>query len=105
MVLCRGKKQNVVTKLSVEAEFQAMAQEVCRLLWMKIILDDLTIKYEAPIKVFCDNKFVISIAHNHVQHDRTKYIEIDLHFIKEKLDTSCNQSICSFKATIGRCVD
>ena len=86
MVVCRNKKQNVVTKLSVETEFQAMAQGVCRLLWMKIILDDLTIKYEAPIKVFCDNKLVISIAHNHVQHDRTKHNEIDQHFTKEKLD-------------------
>ncbi|RDX63710.1 Copia protein, partial [Mucuna pruriens] len=35
---------------------------------------------------FCDNNSAISIAHNLIQHDRTKYIEIDRHFIKEKLD-------------------
>ena len=34
----------------------------------------------------CDNKSAISIAHNLVQHDRTKHVEIDRHFIKEKLD-------------------
>lgn len=34
----------------------------------------------------CDNKLVISIAHNQVQHDKTKYIKVDRHFIKEKLD-------------------
>ncbi|RDY12032.1 Copia protein, partial [Mucuna pruriens] len=55
-------------------------------LWMKIILDDLKVKYEGPIKLFCDNNSTISIAHNPVQHDRTKHIEIDRHFIKEKLD-------------------
>ncbi|RDX80420.1 putative mitochondrial protein, partial [Mucuna pruriens] len=38
------------------------------------------------IKFFCDNNSAISIAHNLVQHDRVKYIEIDRHFIKEKLD-------------------
>lgn len=34
-----------------------------------------------------DNKSAISIAHNLVQPDRTKYIEIDKHFIKEKLES------------------
>ena len=39
-----------------------------------------------PMKLFCDNKAAISIAKNLVHHDRTKYVEIDRHFIKEKLD-------------------
>jgi len=34
----------------------------------------------------CDNKSVISIAHNPVQRDQTKHVEIDRHFIKEKLN-------------------
>ena len=87
LVTWRSKKQNVVARSSAEAEFRAMAQGVCELLWMKIILDDLKIKYEAPMGLVCDNKSAISIAHNPVQHDRTKHIEIDRHFIKEKLDS------------------
>ena len=86
LVSWRSKKQNVVARSSAEAEFRAMGQGVCELLWMKIILDDLKIKYEAPMGLVCDNKSAISIAHNPVQHDRTKHIEIDRHFIKEKLD-------------------
>ena len=35
----------------------------------------------------CENKSTISIAHNSVQHGRTKHIEIDRHFIKKKLDS------------------
>ena len=85
LVTWRSRKQNVVAGSSAEAEFRAMAQGVCELLWMKIILD-LKIKYEAPIGLVCDNKSVISIAYNPIQHDRTKHIEIDQHFIKEKLD-------------------
>ena len=87
LVTWRSKKQNVVARSSAEAEFRAMAQGVCELLWMNIILDDLKIEYVAPMKLFCDNKSAISIAHNPVQHDRTKHIEIDRHFIKEKLDS------------------
>ena len=64
-----------------------MAQGVCELLWLKIILEDLKIKWDGPMRFYCDNKSAISIAHNPMQHDRTKYIEVDQHFIKEKLDS------------------
>ena len=72
---------------SAEAEFRAMAVRVCELLWVKIILEDLKVQWSKPMKLNCDNKSAINIAHNLVQHDRTKYIEIDRHFIKEKLDS------------------
>ncbi|EXC28017.1 putative tRNA(His) guanylyltransferase [Morus notabilis] len=49
-------------------------------------MDDLRIKWEGPMRLYCDNKSAINIAHNPVQHDRTKHIEIDRYFIKEKLE-------------------
>ena len=36
--------------------------------------------------MYFDNKSAINIAHNPVQHERTKHIEIDRHFIKEKIE-------------------
>ena len=44
------------------------------------------------MRLYCDNKSAISITHNPVQHDHTKYNEVDWHFIKEKLD---NGLICT----------
>ena len=43
------------------------------------------------MRLYCDNKSAISIAHNPVQHDRMKHIEVDKHVIKEKLE---NGLIC-----------
>jgi hypothetical protein len=86
LVTWRSKKQNVVARSTAEAEFRAMAHGVCELLWLKILLMELGLFKEKPMLLYCDNKAAINIAHNPVQHGRTKHIEIDRHFIKEKLD-------------------
>ena len=86
LVTWRSKKQNVVARSSAESEFRAIAQGLCELLWLNIILDDLRIKWDDPMKLYCENKSAINIAHNHIQQDRTKYIEVDRHFVKEKLE-------------------
>lgn len=87
LITWRSKKQSVVSRSSAESEFRAMALGVCELLWLRLLLGDLGIKLEKSMRLFCDNKSAISIAHNPVQHDRTKHIEVDRHFIKEKLDS------------------
>lgn len=45
------------------------------------------IKWDGPMIHYCDNKSAINIAHNAVQHGQTKHIEVDSHFIKEKLES------------------
>ena len=86
LVTWKSKKQNVVARSSTELEFRVIAQGLCELLWLKIILDDLRIKWDYPMKLYYDNKSAINIAHNPIQHDRTKHIEVERHFIKEKLE-------------------
>lgn len=49
---------------------------------------------KGSLKIWCDNKSAISIANNPVQHDRTKHVDIDRFFTKEKLD---DDRIKSFK--------
>ena len=58
-----------------------MAQGVCEILWLKRVLEELKRPMRLPIKLYCDNKAAISIAHNHVLYDRTKHVEFDKHFI------------------------
>ena len=86
LVTWRSKKQNVVARSSVEAEFRSMANGICEMLWIRRLFKELKLEISLPMKLFCDNKAAISIAHNPVQHDRTKHIEVDRHFIKENLE-------------------
>ncbi|CAL9012439.1 unnamed protein product [Prunus brigantina] len=81
-----SKKQKVVSRSSVEAEYRGMAQGVCKLLWLRRLLRDLGFGPQKPMDLYCDNKAAIVIAHNPVQHDCTKHVDVDRHFVKEKLD-------------------
>ncbi|KAF5957288.1 hypothetical protein HYC85_004513 [Camellia sinensis] len=65
-----------------------MAQGVCELVWIKLLLSDLGIDQTDSMWIYCDNNAAINIAHNPVQHDMTKHVEIDRHFIKEKLTSA-----------------
>lgn len=88
LVTWRSKKQTVDTRSIAVLKFRAMKHGICEVLWLKIILNYLKIKREWSMKLYCDNKSAISIAHNLIQHDPTKHIDIDRHFIKEKLKSS-----------------
>lgn len=83
----RSKKQSVVALSSAEAEFRAMAKGICELLWLKKLLTELGYPPVQAMELLCDNKAAVDMAHNPVQHDRTKHVEIDRHFIKEKIET------------------
>ena len=63
-----------------------MALGICEVLWIRHLLNDLGFTNCQPLKLFCDNQAARAIAHNPVQHDRTKHVEIDRFFIKEKID-------------------
>ena len=85
LVTRRSKKQSVVARSSAEAEFRAMAHKICEGMWLRRLLRELHTT-TGQINMFCDNQATIKIARNPVHHDRTKHVEIDRHFIKEKLD-------------------
>ena len=87
LVTWRSKKQNVVARSIVEAEFRSVAHGICEVLWIQRILDKLKVASQSLIKVYCNNKATISIAHNPVLHDITKHVEVDKHFIKEKIES------------------
>lgn len=111
MVTWRRKKRSVVARSSAEAELRAMAHGICEGIWLKRMLEELIIPTNYTMRIICDNKATISMAKNPVQHDRTKHVEIDRHFIKEKIDhgiisvnhvPSCHQTADILTKTLPR---
>ena len=63
-----------------------MAKGFYELLWLQQLLIEVGFASSSTMNLFCDNKAAIDIAHNSVQHDRTKHVELDWHFIKQNLE-------------------
>ena len=57
----------------------------CELIWIKQLLKELKFGDTKEMELVCDNEAALHIASNPVFHERTKHIEIDCHFVREKL--------------------
>lgn len=86
LVTWRSKKQKVVALSSAEAEFRGIKSGLTEILWLRRLMGEIGLNPEKS-QLFCDNKAAISISENPVQHDRTKHVEVDRHFIKEKIES------------------
>ncbi|KAK2993459.1 hypothetical protein RJ640_005153 [Escallonia rubra] len=85
LVSWKSKKQSVVSRSSAESEYRAMAQSTCEVMWICHLLEEISLKPPLPAKLWCDNQAARHIASNPVYHERTKHIELDCHFIREKI--------------------
>jgi histone deacetylase 1/2 len=79
-----SKKQPLVARSSTEAEYRSMANTTAELMWIQSLLSELQVPYHTPT-LLCDNLSAVSLAHNPILHARTKHIELDIHFVREKV--------------------
>lgn len=82
-----AKKQPTVSRSSTEAKYQALASTSADLTWIAFVLRDIGISLVSPTLLFCDNKSAISLTANPILHARTKHIEVDFHFVREKVSS------------------
>ena len=62
-----------------------MTQSICEIMWICQLLMKVGIKTSVPAKLWCDNQAAMHITSNPVFHERTKHIEINCHFVREKI--------------------
>lgn len=85
LVSWKLKKQNTISRSSAEAEYRALAIITPKITWVIRLMFDLGIQRTRPVDIYYDSKAAIHIMTNSVFHKQTKHIEIDCHFIREKL--------------------
>ena len=80
-----SKRKPVVSRSSVEAECQGVANAVSETTWLRKLLLEMDIPIPKATIVYYDNISAIYLSSNPVQHQCTKHVEIDIHFVREKV--------------------
>jgi hypothetical protein len=80
-----SKRQTTVSRSSAEAEYRAIANAVAECSWLRHLLGELLCKVPSATVAFCDNISSVYMSRNPVHHRRTKHIELDIHFVREKV--------------------
>ena len=78
-------KQKVVSHSSVESEYKGLANAASELIWIETLLTELHILFFTPPVLFCDNLNATYLAAHPILHVHTKHIEIDYHFIRDRV--------------------
>ncbi|GJS18948.1 ribonuclease H-like domain-containing protein [Tanacetum coccineum] len=72
-----------LSRSSAEAEYRGVANVVDETVWLKNLLFEMHAPLSTATIVYCDNVSVVYLSTNPVQHQRTKHIEIDIHFVRD----------------------
>ena len=79
------KKQPTVSCSSTKTKYRALASSAIELCWIRMLLKDFGVFLHARPILWCDNVSTLAIASNPVFHARTKHIEVDYHFVRERV--------------------
>ncbi|GJW86279.1 ribonuclease H-like domain-containing protein [Tanacetum coccineum] len=82
-----SKCQDTLSRSSAEAEYRGVANVVAETSWIHNLLRELHNPLFTTTLVYCDNVSALYMSANLVQHQRTKHIEIDIHFVRDKVAT------------------
>eukprot|EP00253_Pinus_taeda_P031817 PITA_31817 len=77
------KKQDAVALSSVEAEYKGVVNLTIQALWLQHFLTELGVQFHQPIIIWSDNQSTLKFCRDPVQRQRTKHIEIHMHYIRD----------------------
>jgi histone deacetylase 1/2 len=74
-----------VSRSSTEAEYKSLANATAEVLWVQKLLTELKVPHPSKARLWCDNLGATYLSANPIFHARTKHIEIDFHFVRERV--------------------
>jgi len=80
-----SRKQATVSRSSTEAEYRSLANTTAELQWLQSLLKELGVFLSSPPTLWCDNLGATYLTANPLFHAHTKHIEIDFHFVRDKV--------------------
>jgi len=81
----KSSKQRTVARSSTEAEYKALVNGTNEVIWLQYLLRDLQIlSISSPI-LWCDNLGATYLSANPIFHARTKHVEVDYHFVRDRV--------------------
>jgi hypothetical protein len=81
-----SKRQTIVATSTCEAEYVAAAFAAKEAIWEMVFLSELNLGEDRPMAVHCDSQSALHVMHNAVINQRTKAIDITLHYVKELVE-------------------
>jgi hypothetical protein len=69
----------------MEGEYKSLADATREVIWVQVLLHELGIKQPRTACLWCDNIGATYLTANLVFHARMKHIEVDYHFVCERV--------------------
>lgn len=85
LVSWSSKKQHAISRSSTESEYRALASAASEVSWIQALLSELQLKLTNIPLMWSNNQGAIALANNLVYHAKTKHVQLDIHFINEKV--------------------
>lgn len=85
LISWNARKQATVSRSSTEAEYKALANATAEIIQVQTLLKELGIAQPRAACLWCDNIGATYLSANPVFHARTKHIEVDYHFVRERV--------------------
>lgn len=85
LVSWSSKRQATISRSNAEAEYRGVANAVAETSWLRNLLLELSVPTCKATIIYCDNISAVYLSENPVQHQRTKHVELDIHFVREKV--------------------
>ena len=81
----KSGKQRTVARSSTEAEYKALADGTAEVLWLRYLLSDLCLSPSSATTIWCDNLGATYLSANPIFYARTKHVEVDYHFVRDRV--------------------